>query len=325
MKMFQRFNHQTMPLIGVLLLCLSHITHANDLENADKLYRQGLYEQALNKANTYLANKPKSAQARFLKGLIFTELGKTADAISMFSTLIEDYPELPEPYNNLAVLYANEGQYDKAKLSLEMAIRTHPSYSTAHENLGDIYAKMASQAYDRALQLDRGNVGTKTKLAMIQELFVGNKRRNELDSDNDSAPAVFSQAPTKPKISATATATSNETAATPGKILNTVNAWATAWSAQNVEEYLSFYADNFKTNGGESFASWKATRRERLSNPKSIQVSIEKATVKLADSNHATVNFRQIYKASHLKATGKKMLLMVKSGEKWLIQEERFQ
>ena len=50
---------------------------------------------------------------------------------------------------------------------------THPSYATAHENLGDIYAKMASQAYDRALQLDNSNTATQTKLAMIQELFAG--------------------------------------------------------------------------------------------------------------------------------------------------------
>ncbi len=59
----------------------------------------------------------------------------------MFTKLSEDYPELPEPYNNLAVLYAQQKQYDKARTALEMAIRTHPSYAIAYENLGDIYAK----------------------------------------------------------------------------------------------------------------------------------------------------------------------------------------
>ena len=78
---------------------------------------------------------------------------------------------MPEPYNNLAVLYASQGQYDKARKSLEMAIRTHPSYAIAHENLGDVYAKMASEAYDKALQLDRGNAAAQTKLAMIKDLF----------------------------------------------------------------------------------------------------------------------------------------------------------
>src|SRR6185436_6783162 len=71
------------------------------------------------------------------------------------------------------VLYASQGQYDKARKSIEMAIRTHPSYAIAHENLGDVYAKMASEAYDKALQLDRGNAAAQTKLAMIKDLFSG--------------------------------------------------------------------------------------------------------------------------------------------------------
>ena len=130
---------------------------ADDVQDANKLFKQGQYAPAMAKVNAFLANNPKDAQARFLKGLILAEQGNTADAIAVFSSLTEDYPELPEPYNNLAVLYAGQGQYEKAKSALEMAIRTHPNYATAHENLGDIYAKMASQAYDRALQLDRSN------------------------------------------------------------------------------------------------------------------------------------------------------------------------
>jgi ketosteroid isomerase-like protein len=78
---------------------------------------------------------------------------------------------LPEPYNNLAVLYAGQNQFDKARTALEMAIRTNPSYTTAHENLGDVYAKLASQAYGKALQLDASNTAVPPKLAVIRELF----------------------------------------------------------------------------------------------------------------------------------------------------------
>ena len=73
------------------------------------------------------------------------------------------------------MLYASQGQYDKARAALEMAIRTHPSYATAHENLGDIYAKMASQAYDKALQLDKSNTTAQTKLNLIKDLFPAGK------------------------------------------------------------------------------------------------------------------------------------------------------
>lgn len=185
MNILNRFNRHAVLLSGALLLCASLGAHADDIEDANKLFKQGQRSQALDKVNDYLASKPKDAQARFLKGLILTEQGKTADAIKIFSALTDDYPDLPEPYNNLAVLYAGQGQYDKAKLLLEMAISTHPSYATAHENLGDIYAKMASQAYDRALQLDHGNTTTQTKLAMIQNLFAGGTRNKETPARNN--------------------------------------------------------------------------------------------------------------------------------------------
>ncbi len=133
MNKIKRFS---LCIVSTLLLCCN-LAVAADLQEANRLFKQGL---------------------------ALTEQGKTAEAIKVFTSLTEDYPQLPEPYNNLAVLYAGQGQYEKAKVALEMAIRTHPSYATAHENLGDIYAKMASQAYDRALQLDKSNTSSATKL-----------------------------------------------------------------------------------------------------------------------------------------------------------------
>jgi Flp pilus assembly protein TadD len=171
MNMVNRFYRHAATFVGALLLTASFAVYAEDVQDANKLFKQKQYSQALDKVNGVLTGKPKDAQARFLKGLILTEQGNAADAIKIFSALTEDYPEQPEPYNNLAVLYAGQGQYDKAKLALEMAIRAHPNYATAHENLGDIYAKMASQAYDRALQLDQGNTTTKAKLATIQDFL----------------------------------------------------------------------------------------------------------------------------------------------------------
>jgi len=171
MNMFNRYCRHAALFAAALLLAVSHAVYADDIQDASKLLQQKQLSQALDKVNGILSDKPKDARARFLKGLILTEQGNAAEAIKIFTALTEDYPEQPEPYNNLAVLYAGQGEYDKAKLSLEMAIRAHPSYATAHENLGDIYTKMASQAYDRALQLDQGNATTKAKLKMIQDLL----------------------------------------------------------------------------------------------------------------------------------------------------------
>ncbi|MFN3545113.1 MAG: tetratricopeptide repeat protein, partial [Thiobacillus sp.] len=135
---------------------------ANEVQEINQQFRKGDLAGALDRANRYLAKNPKDAQTRFLKGLILADQGKTNDAIATFRGLTEDFPELPEPYNNLAVLYASQGKYEEAKNALENAIRTHPSYATAHENLGDIYAKMASIAYDKALALDNKNTAAQT-------------------------------------------------------------------------------------------------------------------------------------------------------------------
>ena len=203
-----------------MLLAFATGSHADEIQDANKLFKQGQLTQALDMVNGYLSNKPKDAQARFLKGLIVNEQGDAMGAIAIFTELTNDYPELPEPYNNLAVLYAGQGQYEKAKVALEMAIRTHPSYATAHENLGDIYAKMASQAYDRALQLDKNNTGTKTKLALIRDLF-GKGTHDTSPTTPTLAESAPTQvvAPAKPAVAVAATpAKPAQAAPTPPKV-----------------------------------------------------------------------------------------------------------
>ncbi len=350
----KKLNH--LPLfklpVAMLLagLLLNAHAGADELQDATQLFKQGQQSQALSKVNSFLSAKPKDAQGRFLKGLILTEQKKTADAIKIFSDLTQDYPELPEPYNNLAVLYASQGQYDKARSALEMAIRTHPSYATAHENLGDIYAKMASQAYNRALQLDSSNTATQTKLAMIQDLFSekphsGAQRTVTCDKPAAEAPRVTAAAPAQakepaaskppvvakapepakaPEVARAQEAPRNPEAPSAEKAIEkAVEGWSDAWSSKNVKKYLSYYASDFKTPNGESRSSWAGMRRERISKPKRIEIKVSHLKIRLTDSNHATVRFHQDYKASNFSASGPKTLLMVKSGDSWHIQEER--
>src|SRR4029079_548621 len=152
------------------LLLVSGNARADDVQEAAKLLKAGQHQQALERVNKVLAAKPKDAQARFLKGLIYAEQGNPKEASEIFLKLTQDYPDLPEPYNNLAVIYAAQGQYEKARAALEQSIRTHPSYATAYENLGDVYAKLASQAYDKALQLDSSNTAAQNKLSLVRDL-----------------------------------------------------------------------------------------------------------------------------------------------------------
>ena len=164
---------RTLVLSGLLAALHAMPAMADDLADVSQLLRAGQHAQALSKADAFLSKNPRDAQMRFLKGVILTEQNKSAEAIAVFTKLTEDFPALPEPYNNLAVLYASSGQYEKARVALDKAIHTNPTYATAYENLGDVHAKLASQAYDKALQLDSSNTAAKSKLTMVRSL-VGN-------------------------------------------------------------------------------------------------------------------------------------------------------
>lgn len=343
MNILNRLCTINLPLFATVLigaLLQGTTANADDLQDATQLFQQGQQAQALDKVNNYLLNnkplnKPKDAKGRFLKGLIFTGQNKTADAIQVFSDLTRDFPELPEPYNNLAVLYASQGQYDKAKAALELAIRSHPNFVTAHENLGDIYVKMASQAYERALKLDSSNTATQAKLAMIKDMF-SDKPHNKYGAQQNPAtkPVAESDKVVMPMMTPKANAPLAATPATadtaPGSpaaakqaVQDAVEGWAAAWSSKNAHKYLSYYATDFKTPDGESRSSWMSTRKESINHPKHIEVKLSSVSVDLTDSTHATVKLHQDYHADTVRTSVGKTLLMVKSGNSWLIQEER--
>lgn len=145
--------------------------HANEYDDVNALLRQGKSNEALAKADTYIAGKPRDPQMRFLRGVILTEQNKQAEAITAFTQLTQDFPELSEPYNNLAALYASQSKFDQARAALEQAIKLNPNYATAHENLGDVYARLAAQEYVRAQQFASTNASVAPKLSLIRQIF----------------------------------------------------------------------------------------------------------------------------------------------------------
>jgi tetratricopeptide (TPR) repeat protein len=317
-------------LIFVCALAFSAFAFAqsDDVQEASKLLKAGQRDQALERVNKALAANPRDAQARFMKGLIFTEQGKHAEAIDIFTKLTQDYPNLPEPYNNLAVIYATQGQYDKARAALEQSIRTHPSYATAYENLGDVYAKLASQAYGKALQLDASNTGAQNKLSLVRELERGPTTASAakpataaptMAKDTLKEPAKPTPAPTVAQKAPEPVASSDASA----DVMKTVNGWAQAWSKKDVNAYLSYYAKDFKTPAGEKRSDWEDTRRSRIAGAKTIAVAVESPKVTMKGPQQASVSFRQTYRSDKLNTRSRKTLELVQMDGRWLIREEK--
>jgi tetratricopeptide (TPR) repeat protein len=351
----------------VAVLGLAQPALADEYAEVNSLLSAGRTSEALSKTDQLLASRPRDPQLRFLRGVILAESGRSAEAVNVFVKLTEDYPELPEPYNNLAVLYANQNQFDKSRITLEMAIRTNPSYATAHENLGDIYARLASQAYSRALQLDSGNAAIQPKLALIRELFsFGRTARSPAAAAAAVSTPVVAQAqiapatplppaparpapstpapstapaaeaapaprPAPPPVAAAAPAdsappTPAASAAAPNEggvrdVEAAVQAWAAAWSAKNMADYLGAYGKDFAVPGKQSRKAWEEERRLRIVGKASISVKVSELQVKV-EGDKAVASFRQAYKADSLSVSGRKRLNLQKVGERWLIVNE---
>ena len=331
------------------LLCIAAAlsvtaAHADEYADVNVLVRSGKLAEALAKADQYLAGKPRDPQMRFIKGVIQTEAGKPADAIGTFTQITQDYPELPEPYNNLAVLYAGQSQFDKARAALEMAIRTNPSYATAHENLGDVYAKLASQAYSKALQLDGANTGVQPKLALIRTLFApeakGQRQGSNVQSSGPamSAPAAV-KAPAVAAVKAPAVAAAPAPAAAPAAALpapaatpaassgaekdveTAVRNWAAAWAAKDMGGYLGSYGKDFDPPGKVGRKSWEEDRRSRIMGKSRISVKVNDLAISV-NGGKATAKFKQAYSADSLNVSSRKTLDLVKSGDRWVIVRE---
>lgn len=356
------FSRWLRPVTTAGLICAtafgSGLVQASQTAAAEvnQLLERGKVNEAAQRVQSHLKKNSNDVQMRFLQGVIAAEQQKFDQAIQIFTALTQEYPGLPEPYNNLAVLYAAKGEERKATQVLEQAIRTNPSYATAHENLGDLYARMASDAYAKALQLDNNRKAIQPKLALIKQIFPGQgapvviaaatatpaatpaptPAPVSMPAPALTAPAsapvsaptpavaapVATPAPAAPEVKTTkavakeASADSQAIAA----IEKSVLAWANAWEQQNMPAYYSAYSSRFEPQGS-TLAAWKTERKERIVGKPAITVTVNDLKTSV-QGERATASFRQYYASGGYKATTRKTLRLQREGDKWRITRE---
>lgn len=314
-----------------LMLGFPAVHAASAVQEAQSLIDQGQLDRALQRLDAQLKAAPQDAEARFLRGLVLTRLNRVEEAIKAFADITRDYPQLPEPYNNLAVLYAQQGDYEKARDALEAALATHPSYATAHENLGDIYAALAGAAYNRALMLDQGNQTVRNKLSFL----------NRISGDTVAPGTAVAAVPPAPPAPASGSAPApaavpvvpaleSASAAGPADEVgeDTANAvrqsllnWAQAWSRQDVDGYLAAYASDFRPEGGIARSTWEAQRRDRIQRPARIQVTVVGPQFAALADGRVRVTFRQEYESDSFSDQVTKVIEM-RNEQGWKITRE---
>lgn len=338
-----RLAHYLLP--HLILVALAGSVRADEYSEVTQLSRDGKFVEALAKADVFLSSKPRDAQMRLLKGLVQRDAGKGAEAISTFSRMTEDFPELPEPFVNLGVIYADQNQLDKARNAFEMALRTNPSYSAAHENLADVYGRLSGAAYNKALQLDVSNLAVVPKLALVRQIITLNPTKltpAQLASLAKATPAPVQTPPAAPSAAVVAQAKPvpiSEPAARPAReapapaqtqgvdtasareVEQSVQAWAAAWSAKDMRAYFAAYSRDFDPAGKHSRSEWEEERRSRIEGKASISVKLSEMQAHVR-GNNAVARFRQDYRANGISISSRKTLELVRQGDNWKIVRE---
>ena len=141
------------------LVSLGAVSEEDPFERALSLASEKRYSEAWEVLGPMLEREPGHAQGRLLHGVLRAREGRVGEAIEIFEALRREHPQMSEPYNNLAVLYALEGRLDAARETLLATLQRGPD-AVAYANLGDVYTKLARRAYERARELEDGGVGS---------------------------------------------------------------------------------------------------------------------------------------------------------------------
>ena len=120
------------------------------------------------------------------------------------------------------------------------------------------------------------------------------------------------------KLSTTSSSNKNKDA----ELIAFANDWANAWSAKDIDLYLSKYAQDFKTPNGDAFSLWQTSRRQKISSQGKILVEIEDLKLSMKTENSARIQFKQKYTSDKLTEMSNKSLVVKKIDGRWLIQEE---
>lgn len=330
----QRWSHWRTASLALAALTFASASLASTaVTEVNQLMAQGKLTEAAALARAHLSRNGNDVHMRFLQGVIATEQQKYDLAIEIFGALTRDFPNLPEPYNNLAVLYATQGQMQKAAQTLEQATRVNPGYATAYENLGDLYARMAGNAYAQALQRDSNRKDVQPKLALIQQIPLNkssstrsvvpaNERTPITVSSNTATAAASAARNTSTTATAATKPTENSAEQQQAKaaIESAIDAWAYAWVHQNMDGYYAAYSSKFAPNKGD-LSSWKAERRDRILSKQTITLDVNDLKISV-NGARATARFRQDYSADNYKDSTLKTMELQREGNQWLIVRE---
>ena len=286
------------------------------LDRVAQLAEAGETEPALAAVEEYLRQAPDDLRGRFLRGVLLSRSERLDEAKSLFAELIRQQPERVEAYNNLAVLYAQTGDFEAAAEVLKAGLRTAEAYRVTYDNLNMVFGQLAGLAYGEALGEDAPVAPVELPLELLVDLEGVAAVPQAI-----SPPSPPETARTDPQPVTDSSAAGGVVEHDPADLMLVVERWARAWSSQDVDRYLSFYGSTFLPADGTERSAWEDLRRRRLAAPSFIEVSVAFIDSEFAGAEEASVSFIQQYRSDSFSDTVRKRLDMVwESG--WKIRRD---
>ncbi len=323
------------------------------LQTAQQKMADKDYQQALKLSDSILTEMPAQFEAQFIRAQALSRLGKVNTAIELYQSILKSKPAQPEVYNNLASLYARQGKLKLARQTLDKGMATNAQYKTLYDNLSAIYVEMARGAYSKALKL-----GVQAKTAQLKTLNVALRSATPaqnppqasvvtMASAGEKAKPVSANKIVQDKVSAAESASANkpsdnlvasakqvtkvknevaskqpDVSASKDEVINALQGWAAAWSAQAVDLYLSFYGKDFKPTK-LSKEVWAVQRRMRIRKPRWVNVRLNDFEVKPQKKDKMVVQLVQDYRADNYRDKTRKQFIMQRTADGWRILSEK--
>jgi len=295
---------QRFIIVLTFLLVTDSALAAMSVEQLQQMIAQQQFRDAALGGEQLLSQNPEHRQVRFLTAYAYQRNAQTDQAIALYQGLIVDNPQLPEPRNNLAMIFLAQGDYDLASQLLVEALNTHPSYAIAYENLSQIYKGIASEAYRRAVgeSSEPSKYTHNIELTAITNLESVEPEIIEVDTAGGRTVVNFANQETK--------------------LIEQLKLWAQAWSSKDFGSYTSFYTPQYRAKF-KSHQQWLASRRDRILRPGEIKIDVSDIQIKWRSENRAIIDFRQAFDSPRYSDRVMKRLRFSRVGTTWKITEER--
>ena len=149
----QRLSAELLETENISLINRVQLFEKQAAASVAKANESGATKQPLTQPDSQPERSTPSAEAidNFNNALTLMTQGRPDEAIAVYEGLIKAFPQFPQPYNNLASVFASLGNLERAESLLRQGRELDDRYRLLRKNLGSLLIHRASRIYRQAI------------------------------------------------------------------------------------------------------------------------------------------------------------------------------